>query len=201
MPATKKPAPKPKPAPKIDLAVEYERACKALDKANKLLKQERERWKKIHQNPIQEKPEEASLETTEKDMVVRVTIDPKVKNEVNSQAITREFHFGRKPSDSFFDYVDLGIMACYSHSLTDPNLRGVRGILPGVFLGLRPLDHWTKIPAAARGWGLGGFCDIFTGGVTLYYSHPSMGHASLHVMVGWDFKGKIAPGVALGVRF
>lgn len=186
---------------KIDLESEYVRAITALEKATKLIKQEQKRWTEIHKKKIQTKPEEATLETTEDDIIVRVTIQPKVENEINAQPITREFHFGRKPSDGFFDYADLGLMGTYTWCLKNENIQGIRGLLPGLFLGLRLLDHWAKIPKAARGWGFGAYCNVFTAGATLYYSHPAMKHASLHLLVGWDYKGNIAPGFALGVRF
>ena len=190
-----------KPKKVFNLEAEYRRACIALEHANKLLKEERKRWEEIHKQKIETQPKEAELTTTKEDITVKVTIEPKVENEINSQPITREYHFGRKPSNSLLDYLDIGVMFSYSISASNEDLVGVRGLLPGLFLGVRPLDHWAKIPDQARGWGLGVYCNILTAGGTIYYSHPKMQNASIHLLVGWDYKGNITPGLALGVRF
>ena len=122
----------------------------ALRQASSLLKEEAKRWKTIHEDP---KKEEAVLIEEKDNFRIKVTIDPVVKNIVNSQSITREYIIPKTPEpkrgllnvlfegmDLYFmggfntaKEIDIGLMAGY----TNPELMGNFGF--GGYVGLRTL--------------------------------------------------------------
>ena len=73
-----------------DLAKQLKDSTVLLERVNRILKQEKQRWKSIHTNPI---PDEvtASYDENSGKTTINVKINTRVENEINSQPITRTY--------------------------------------------------------------------------------------------------------------
>jgi hypothetical protein len=103
-----------------------------LKKSSAVLKEERVRWKGLHESPNRS---EAVLIEDSDSFTVKITIDPVVKNIVNDQPITREYKILKDPGTErgllgeFINDVDIYLCASYSISA---------GVTAGLLAGYNP---------------------------------------------------------------
>lgn len=165
---------------------EYETSIIQLQFCKQLLLQERERWTKLHSNPV---PDRHSLsKTPDGDYQLEITIDTGINNVINGQALTRSINIRLEPN-SFFAMVDLLLLA----TATYPG-----GVRPAFGVGMLP-PFLKNTYFSEVGFGL--YSSIFTSGVTFYYTHPKMRMLAINTLVGVTMDGRLAGGIGVSVRF
>ena len=168
------------------LISEYETSIIQLRFCKQLLVQERERWTKLHTNPV---PDKHSLsKTSDGDYKLEITIDTGINNVINNQPLTRSINLRLEPN-SFFAPVDLLLLATATY--------------PG---GLRPAFGIGVLPPFLKNTyfsnvGFGAYSSIFTSGATVYYTHPKMRMLAVNLLMGVTLDGHLAGGLGVAVRF
>lgn len=167
----------------------YIESAKALDRSNRLLSEERQRWKNLHGNPP---PDQVEFVPGDREILMRVTIDSGVKNAVNGKPITREYRLDVNPDRiRIVTKADVWMLGSAVYR---------EGILPGVAVGWRPFGKgWPAQELAPIGFSA--YWNILSAGGSAYYVFPSMPTLSLHVLFGVNVSGQICPGVAVGLIF
>lgn len=173
---------------------ELEKTIRQLEISNSLLKkhrlifeQEKKRWTEIHSNPVTDK---YSIEKTDKsgEYVIKLEIGSSVKNEINSEPITRSIPL-TIDEGNFLQEFDLNIIAW-----------------AGIEYGLKPAVSICYNPGAIKALtgqdlGVGVYTNIYTSGIDFQYTHEKMKRLSFHVTIGTSITGKIIPGIGIGAKF
>ena len=72
---------------------------------------------------------------------------------------------------------------------------------PYIGFGTRPFVFLNLGVPLLDGLGFGFHTMIFSSGISMYYTHPKMGHLYLAWTLGWNRYGETLPGASLGIRF
>ena len=165
----------------------YEDSILQLTMVKAILVQEKERWQRIHTNPV---PDNFTIKRTEKGYQMDVVIDSDIKNCINRQAITRTFNFTlTRENTRFFDNFDLLLIGTVTYPQGPRPALGI-GFTPSLF-GKTLFKHTA----------VGLYSSVYTTGMTIYYSHPKMRNVTAHILGGIDLEARGVIGVGLGMRF
>lgn len=173
-----------------DCEAYLEEATQIIKRLRQILIEERKRWKHLHGNPV---PDEVKVtyDDEKKRMIINVKIDPKVRNAVNKQPITRKYMLDYRPKKSVIDYFDLILGSAWSYRIGYRPLSGI---------GIRPFSKF-KTTNYLSDFGVGLYTTIYSGGFFVYWAPKDAWNLSVSVLVGSDWKGKAAPGLGIGLRF
>lgn len=158
----------------------YAKAISFIGEYLKVLGEEKERWTKIHSNPV---PDTVKVENTGDEVVVTFEIDSGVKNLINDKPIRRRYTLNKRR-----------------------RLLGNADILLGASLALH--DGWRPvvgmglpIPFLARFGtvGIGAYTTVYSIGGTLYGELPWVPGLMLQYIVGVNWHGESVQGIGLGV--
>lgn len=166
-------------------------AAALIVKLEKILKQERTRWGNIHNNPISD---EVSIETDQekREVRIRVVIDTRIKNEINSKPITRTYTLKLKDEhSSLVSHIDLLIGGGWAYG---------SGIRPVLGIGYRPFTTITSVPVI-RDLGIAAFSSIYTSGASIYVAPREISPFMIAATAGFDWEGHFRPGFGIGIRF
>lgn len=159
----------------------YGEAILLLEEQKKLLLEEKERWKRIHNNPV---PDQITIDDSNGRVKLDITIDTKVSNRINSEPIKRSYTLSWRNRPYLIQSAALSIGASWMYSD-----------------GLRPLLACTYVPTWAYGVGIGGFTSLYTTGLAVSYTLPQFQELQLFLLTGITVEGKVAPGLGAGIRF
>lgn len=170
------------------LVKEYKLSIQKLVFMRKLLLEEAARWKKLHSNPV---PDVYKIKRTDTGYILKLEIDTKIKNIINSTPIARtiELEMEKETRPFLFNVIDMFLVG----TATYPG-----GMRPAIGVGIRIPILTAIIPKYT---GLGLYSSIFTSGAMIYYSSPRMKRLSVHILAGVHLDGRVSGGVGLGVRF
>lgn len=172
-----------------EIREEYSRAVEMLKRNRTLINQERKRWSTIHSDPV---PDSLSVSDDGKAVTIELEIDTGVSNAINSQPIKRTITLTREERVR----LPLDMSLCASLALRS-------GFRPSIGIGL-PLRKMIPI-AAIKPIGFGVYTTFYAAGVHVYYRLDSeyryFPGVSFHLLLGSDWDGKPAPGVAIGTTF
>lgn len=161
-----------------------------LKKTSRILKQERTRWGRIHEKVTD--TVRVTKDTNKRKLYVEIEMDSKIKNEINSQPITRKYTLDYAPSGRpVFTYLDIMVGASYAWK------SGYRALLG---IGVRPFEFLKERNDGLAGLGIGIHTMVYNSGLILYYSHPTMAPMFFGITVGWNWEGDTVPGVSIGLR-
>jgi len=174
------------------LVIQLETSTVLLEKNRNILKQERNRWHNIHDNPV---PDEVTVVYDEKnrEVVVSVDIDTGIQNEINRQHITREQRFSVLTPD-------IGLLPAPFDFHIGAGLSYKSGYRPVIGLGLRLGSLFPAIPKyMGRISGIL-YTTIFSTGFGAGYVLSDTYRVSVHLLGGYDYTGVVTPGFAVTMR-
>lgn len=170
-----------------------------LKKVRDILNQEKSRWAEIHGTPILDEVN-VSHDNEKDEMIISVRIEPKVKNAINSQPITRKYIFKLDKDKSLFKGVDL---------MLGGGWMGGVGIRPYIGIGVKPFK-WMKQPYV-KDIGISAITMVYSSGCSIYYTSQKIGPFIANIMIGYNHglgttdkytnKGTWAAGIGAGIRF
>ena len=170
----------------------YRDAITELKTCNDLLIQEKQRWETIHNNPVTDKWE-VTKDTTNDNMVIKVTIDDNVKNIINDQPIQRSYTLS--PVDNrFLKPFDSILGACFVTS---------DGFRPYLGIGYRPYQQIKKYLGYSFpdeiGISIGTTC--YSLDTTIYYMPKQIPNSIIFIGSGVTIKGEPLALLGIGLVF
>lgn len=156
-----------------------------------LLKEERERWKELHSDdPAVNK---GYLYQSGEKMILHITVQSRVKNMINNRPIIREYTFD---CDALKDRPIFGKLDMTIYAAANLNT----GIRPGIQVGWRPFQS-MKVPKAVANIGFGIYTTFTSAGASIYYTFPGLRKLTILGMAGYNYEGKVSPGIGVGMSF
>lgn len=151
---------------------------KALRESSAIMKEEAKRWEKLHGSPSES---ELTLTEEQDAFIIKIEIDPVVRNVINSQPITREYRVEKDPRpdkgilNKVLEYSNLYLSAGWN----------VTGIDAGLTAGYSP--------PIMNGFGIG--ASLFTRSLNVsgYYSFGrfELPHVIIGMGIGTDYDGAV----------
>lgn len=169
-----------------DAAQVVKRAHRALKQSSELLKQERTRWKNIHDNPV---PDKVKVLPLKNGVRVEWEIDTGVHNMINSKPIMRTYDLttdGTLKEDKSYFLDNFGLLV-----MASVNVRGQ--LSPALGVGFHP--------KLLKQFGAGAYASIYSVGGILYWypRHKLFSHGLVFVGVGYPYRAET--GDKLDVHF